>query len=93
MKVYQPLEYKDETTGKFYKEFEVPDGMPIEQTLVLVAPSENLKFPRYDSKTGFWVEDKDSIIEDQKKTINELSERTDVNEQSILELMELIGGK
>lgn len=93
MKVYQPLEYKDEVTGKFYKEFDIPDGMPIEQTLVLIAPPENLKYPRYNSKTGLWVEDKDSIIEEQKKTINELLIRTDVNEQSILELISIVGGK
>lgn len=93
MKVYQPLEYKDEVTGKFYKEFDIPDGMPIEQTLVLIAPPENLKYPRYNSKTGLWVEDKDSIIEEQKKTINELLIRTDVNEQSILELISMVGGK
>ena len=69
--VYLPLEQKGED-GKFYKEFEVPEGVPMGDNIVYVGPEEDLLFPRYDYTQGIWVEDKDSIIVYMKKQIDEL---------------------
>lgn len=71
--VYLPQEMKDEKTGLFYKVWEVPEGLPLGEGIVYVAPSEELLFPRWDSKQGIWVEDKDSIIVYMKKQIDELT--------------------
>lgn len=66
MKIYQPLQVKDAETGLWYKEWEIPEGMPVPEGMVLVAPSDNLLFPRWDNVQGVWIEDKDSIIEKMK---------------------------
>ena len=71
--VYLPQEMKDEKTGLFYKVWEVPEGLPLGEGIVYVAPSKELLFPRWDSKQGIWVEDKDSIIVYMKKQIDELT--------------------
>ena len=78
-KVYVPLAQKGED-GKFYKEFEVPDGLPLGGNVVYVAPPEELLFPRWDASQGRWIEDKDAIIESLKGRINLLDD-------TILDLM------
>ena len=60
--VYLPLDEKGED-GKFYKQFDVPKGLPMGDGVVFVGPSEDLIYPRYDTTKGIWIEDKDSIIE------------------------------
>jgi len=77
MKIYQPLNVKDAETGLWYKEWEIPEGMPIPDGMVLVAPPENLLFPRWDNVQGVWIEDKDSIIEKMKKDNDALKAKTD----------------
>lgn len=94
MKVYKPLQEKN-ANGKFYEEYNIPDGLPIDQNqLIPYAPDANLKFPRYSWSRGLWVEDKDSIIEQQAKDNKELESRIKINEDSLTEMMDLIvGGK
>lgn len=69
--VYLPLDEKNEE-GKFYTEFQAPEGLPLGGGIIYVAPDENLKYPRYDRTKGVWVEDKDSIIESFKEEIADM---------------------
>lgn len=78
MEIYQPLQTKDIETGLWYKKWEIPDGMPIPDGMVLVSPPETLFFPRWDYETGVWIEDKDSIIESLKKDNKELKESNEL---------------
>ena len=66
--VYLPLDEKN-AEGKFYTEFQAPEGLPLGDGVIYVGPGENLKYPRYDRVKGIWVEDKDSIIESFKEQI------------------------
>lgn len=99
MKVYQSLEVKDVETGLFYKEWEVPEGMPIASNLILTAPSENLQFPRFNSATGFWEEDKDSIIEFLKAELEKIKADNEAKVEELknglmdaMEYMSTLGG-
>lgn len=76
MKIYQPLQVKDAETGLWFKEWEIPEGMPVPEHMVLVAPPDNLLFPRWDTIQGVWIEDKDSIIEKMKKENDALKAKT-----------------
>lgn len=87
MKIYQPLNVKDVETGLWFKEWEIPEGMPVAEGMVLVAPSDNLLFPRWDNVQGVWIEDKDSIIEKMKKDNNALKVKTDSMAQLNSKLM------
>ena len=87
MKIYQPLEVKNPETGLWFNEWEVPDGMPVPEGMVLVAPPETLLFPRWDYETGVWIEDKDSIIEKMKKDNDALKAKTDSMAQLNSKLM------
>lgn len=69
--VYLPLDEKN-AEGKFYTEFQAPEGLPLGDGVIYVAPDENLKYPRYDRVKGIWVEDKDSIIESFKEEITDM---------------------
>lgn len=99
MKVYETLNEKDAQTGLFYKEWEVPEGMPVANGLILNGPPKDLKFPRYYPEKGAWVEDKDSYIAemtnrltDSNKQIEDNNSRIAKLEASLLDLMEVIGG-
>lgn len=72
--VYLPLEEKNKQ-GKFYTEFQSPDGLPLGEGIIYVEPDEKLKYPKYDWTKGLWVEDKDSIIEYMKTELEELKVR------------------
>lgn len=92
MKVYLPLQTKDPETELWYKEWDVPEGLPVAESLVLVGPPENLLFPRWDNESGIWVEDKDSIIEtlkvdneDLKKSNKLLIKKTESHDEQITE--------
>lgn len=87
MKIYQPLQVKDAETGLWFKEWEIPEGMPIPDGMVLVAPSDSLLFPRWDNVQGVWIEDKDSIIEKMKKDNDALKTKTDSMAQLNSKLM------
>lgn len=63
-KVYYPTEKYNENTQGFYKEFEVADDFPTLYELVEVGPSEDLKYPRFNSQTGKWETDNAKMIED-----------------------------
>lgn len=63
-KVYYPTETFNEDTQGFYKTFEVADDFPTLYELVEVGPSENLKYPRFNSQTGKWETDNAKMIED-----------------------------
>ena len=69
--VYLPLEEKN-AEGKFYTEFQAPEGLPLGDGVIYVGPDENLQYPRYDWTKGEWVEDKDSIIESFKEQITDM---------------------
>lgn len=74
--VYLPTDTK-QPDGKWYKEFEVPEGLPLGSNIVYQAPPENLLFPKYDITTGLWKEDSDSIIESLKDEMTKLKEEMD----------------
>lgn len=90
MQVYEPLTKPDETTGKFYRTYEVPDGVPINGTLLNEAPPVDMKFPKWDYTVSKWVEDKNSIIKQQDGTIEDLSVRLETNEMALMEALGLI---
>ena len=69
--VYLPLDEKN-AEGKFYTEFQAPEGLPLGDGVIYVGPGENLKYPKYDRVKGIWVEDKDSIIESFKEEITDM---------------------
>lgn len=77
MKAYLPLQSKDTETGLWYKEWDIPEGLPVAESLVLVGPPEDLLFPRWDNESGIWVEDKDSIIETLKVDNETLKNKTE----------------
>ena len=92
MKAYKPLNEKNED-GKFYVEYDIPEGLPIDHNMLVVyEPDPTLKYPKYDWSKGMWVEDKDSIIEAQIKENKALKERLSMNEESIVELTNMILG-
>lgn len=99
--VYLPMEVK-QADGKFYKEWEVPEGLPLGMNVLHVGPSEDLKFPRWDAVQGIWVEDKDSIIKELKEKVkiqevqianaqeaitNALKQVPDIARESVKEMM------
>lgn len=90
MQVYEPLTKLDEITGKFYRVYEVPDGVPLNGTLLNEAPPKDMRFPKWDYMVSKWVEDKDSIIKQQDETIKDLSVRLETNEMALMEALELI---
>ena len=63
-KIYYPIETYNENTQGFYKEFEVADDFPTLYEVVEVGPSEDLKYPRFNSQTGKWETDNTKMIED-----------------------------
>lgn len=90
MQVYEPLTKPDETTGKFYRTYEVPDGVPLNGTLLNEAPPEDMKFPKWDYTVSKWVEDKNSIIKQQNEAIKDLSVRLETNEMALMESLGLM---
>ena len=90
MQVYEPLTRPDETTGKFYRAYEVPDRVPLNGTLLNEAPPEDMRFPKWDYTTSKWIEDKDSIIKKQDEMIKDLSIRLETNEMALMEALGLI---
>nr|DAD56853.1 MAG TPA: hypothetical protein [Caudoviricetes sp.] len=93
MQVYEPLTQPDEITGKFYKTYEIPDGVPLNGTLLNEAPPEDIKFPKWDYTTSKWIEDKDSIIKQQDETIKDLSFRLGNNEVALMEALGLMSSE
>ncbi|WP_427814280.1 hypothetical protein ACQKTA_04120 [Enterococcus sp. 22-H-5-01] len=90
MKIYQPLEVKNTETGLWYNEWEISEGMPVPEGMVLVAPPENLLFPRWDNVQGMWIEDKDSIIEKMKQDNDELKNQLLETQTAIADVYEMI---
>lgn len=74
IKVYVPLPTRGED-GKWYREFDVVEGLPLDTSVVYVAPPTDLLYPRWDNVQGVWIEDKDSIIVYMKDKIDELEKR------------------
>lgn len=93
MQVYEPLTIPDETTGKFYRTYEVPDGVPLNGTLLNEAPPKDMRFPKWDYMVSKWVEDKDSIIKQQDETIKDLSVRLGNNEVALMEALGLMSSE
>lgn len=96
MKVYEPLNKPDETTGKFYREFDIPDDVPLNGTLLKESSPKSMMFPKWNYMTSAWEEDESSVILNQTKTIKELTERLDTSEKALMEAVELVsalGGK
>lgn len=52
--VYEPLQTKDPKTGLFYRAWEVPEGLPLADVLILTAPPEGMKEPKYSTLRGIW---------------------------------------
>lgn len=63
MRVYQTFDKKNHE-GKYYKEWDLPDGFPIPQGYVFVPPTEGLRNPKFNHSTSMWEECKDSLLEE-----------------------------
>lgn len=86
-KVYYPIETFNEDTQGFYKEFEVADDFPTLYELVEAEPSEDLKYPRFNSQTGKWETDNAKMFED-------LMSKQDEQGTAMLEAINsMMGGK
>lgn len=90
MKVYQPLNNPDEKTGKFYKEYEFPDGVSLNTTLLDKEPPKDMLYPKWDYSLSQWIEDKDSALTAQKTETKDISQRLEDAENAIMELMMMI---
>lgn len=71
IKVYLPSDFKLDD-GKFYRTFEVPEGLPLGQGVLLSGPTDDLIYPKYNLQKGIWEEDTNSIITYLKQRIDEL---------------------
>ena len=102
MRVYQTFDKKNHE-GKYYKEWDLPDGFPIPQGYVFVPPTEGLRNPKFNHSTSMWEECKDCLLEEvleKAKVIEnenrELNERVIFTESALLDLIlmqnNLIGG-
>lgn len=102
MRVYQTFDKKNHE-GKYYKEWDLPDGFPIPQGYVFVPPTEDLRNPKFNNSTSMWEECKDSLLEEaleKTKVIEDenkaLSERVMFAESALLDLIlmqaDLMGG-
>lgn len=63
MRVYQTFDKKNHE-GKYYKEWDLPDGFPIPQGYVFVPPTDGLRNPKFNNSTSMWEECKDSLLEE-----------------------------
>lgn len=96
MRVYQPLEQKDSSTGLWYKEWDLPEGFPLSNDMTLIAPDSTLVHPKWDNSLGVWVEDEDFIailIERNEKLSADLksaTDRVDMAESALLDLADMI---
>lgn len=63
MRVYQTFDKKNHE-GKYYKEWDLPDGFPIPQGYVFVPPTEGLRNPKFNHSTSMWEECMDSLLEE-----------------------------
>ena len=96
MKVYQPLNQKDSSTGLWYKEWNLPEGFPLPNDVTLLAPDSTLVHPKWDNSLGAWVEDEDFIailIERNEKLSADLkiaTDRVDMTESALLNLADMI---
>lgn len=75
---YQPLDNKDKETGLFYKVWEVPEGLPVDSSLLEVGPGKELLFPKFNNVTGFWEEDTQSLILSFKDRIANLEAQLEI---------------
>lgn len=91
MKIYKIL-YQKNSDGKFYEEFDYPDGLEIPNgDYTALPPPADIKYPRwdFDFNTG-WVEDKDSLIADLAEENARLRSQQELSEGAILELSDMI---
>lgn len=61
MRVYQIFDKKNHE-GKYYKEWDLPDGFPIPQGYVFVPPTEGLRNPKFDLSKQVWVESEEDLV-------------------------------
>lgn len=89
--IYVPTD-KITESGKFYKEFQVDSDIPLDNSVIRVAPPADLQFPKYNYTTGIWTEDKDSIINETKNQNKSVEERMTTLENALAEITLLFMG-
>ena len=92
MIIYQILQEKDPVSRKWYKEWEVPEGLPLPAGFVSEGPPANMQFPRYSETTGLWIDDRESLVESLKDDIVKLKTKQEQQEEAFLNTIDLITG-
>ena len=59
-KVYEKLDVL--TDGKYYKEWEVPENMPLGYEFTTIAPPVEMITPKWDNMKNQWEESSDSLV-------------------------------
>jgi hypothetical protein len=88
MKVYELFHNQGED-GSWYREFEVPEGFPIQYGFTSQPIPETINFPRWNWSTGEWMEDVEQL---KQHEINELKQRNEELTQAFLELSQIVLG-
>ncbi len=86
MRVYQTFDKKNHE-GKYYKEWDLPDGFPIPQGYVFVPPTEGLRNPKFDLSKQVWVESEEDLVRELIEGNQVLSQKINSLEDVILELV------
>lgn len=86
MRVYQTFDKKNHE-GKYYKEWDLPDGFPIPQGYVFVPPTEGLRNPKFDLSKQVWVESEEDLVSELIEENKVLNQRIHSLEDVVLELV------
>ncbi len=77
---------KNDETGLFYDEFEIPEKMETPQGYVDIAPGSDLQFPTWDYQAGAWKEDLASANNYLRTQLATFFKTVDQHEKRISEL-------
>ena len=86
MRVYQTFDKKNHE-GKYYKEWDLPDGFPIPQGYVFVPPTEGLRNPKFDLSKQVWVESEEDLVRELIEGNKALNQKIHSLEDVVLELV------
>ena len=86
MRVYQTFDKKTHE-GKYYKEWDLPDGFPIPQGYVFVPPTEGLRNPKFDLSKQVWVESEEDLVRELIEENQVLNQKIHSLEDVVLELV------
>lgn len=91
VKVYEPFPEKKD--GKWYKEWDVPDGLPLQGNFIQFGPGPELKFPKFDFTNNRWIEDEAAVNELLLKENEALKARVAQSEGAIMDLAAMVLSK